>query len=248
MLIMAIDRNSTRLKLLERQLINLGHKVVAMAYKSGMGRLPEEPLPDAIVVSFNEHFDFDLLRAIKEKKAFYKVPVVILTLPDHESRAKAATRYGVNHYLIRPFYPDKLVEKLNQAMLFAGRRELSETIRKLKFISISAEIDLNTTLIEFRGLLQHDVLREAQALFNYAFKALTVKKRILFDIRDLSKLKLDDLKALENIFRMLESGSISLIAGRYLGRVLTKSDMAEKYGVFATYSEYRVFIKHRSRR
>ena len=238
--ILAIDTNQSRRQILEQKLRRMGYEV------SGVS--PGEELPEAedfglIVVSLIENVDFKTVRKLKESEALQNVPVIALTDSSNEEQVKGGIPYGITQYLVTPFTPNRLERKIKEALLFVGRKELREIIRKLKFITVSVDKGSETTLIELRGSLTHDVLREAEALFCRTFRDLVRNQRLLIDMRDLQEFSFYEVEILERLVELMESQNVSVIAGRHLGTIITASELTERVGVYGTYGEYRAAVR-----
>jgi two-component system alkaline phosphatase synthesis response regulator PhoP len=56
---------------------------------------------------------FELIAEIRNTPEWERVPVIVLTSKSHESDVLRAFDAGVNDYVVKPFTPDTLQEKIN---------------------------------------------------------------------------------------------------------------------------------------
>lgn len=57
----------------------------------------------------------DLLKKVRADQRFAKIPFVLLTAEAETHQVMAAMQAGVTNYIIKPFTPDTIKEKLTQA-------------------------------------------------------------------------------------------------------------------------------------
>lgn len=58
----------------------------------------------------------DILRGLRRLSALYLTPVLMLTAKGGEALVDEATMAGANDYLVKPFTPEELIERVNLAL------------------------------------------------------------------------------------------------------------------------------------
>ncbi len=64
---------------------------------------------------------YDACRAIKSNPKFKDVPVVFLSAKGQESEIKAGLEAGAEEYLLKPFAPDQLTERVREILARFGK-------------------------------------------------------------------------------------------------------------------------------
>jgi DNA-binding response OmpR family regulator len=72
--------------------------------------------PDLIILDIRmpRLTGFEALEQIKDKPEFIDTPVVILSAKGQESEIQAGLELGATQYILKPFAPDELIEKIKQ--------------------------------------------------------------------------------------------------------------------------------------
>ena len=58
----------------------------------------------------------DLLKAMRSEEAFKDIPFLMLTAEAQKENVMEAIQAGVNNYVVKPFTPEKLKEKIEQTL------------------------------------------------------------------------------------------------------------------------------------
>jgi two-component system chemotaxis response regulator CheY len=117
-----VDDSSTMRRIIINTLTKLGYKEF---HEAGNGREGLEKLEklagtpvDMIITDWNmpEMSGIDFIRAIRANSATKLLPVLMVTTNAAEDDIVAALKAGVNNYVVKPFTPDTIREKIQSAM------------------------------------------------------------------------------------------------------------------------------------
>lgn len=241
--ILIADDNSARLTILDREVQSMGLETIKVSSPDELLEFSHELAPDVILVNHTvaEINNFQTLEHLKRHHVLAKSSVVILVDSENEARTMKSLKFGVMHYMLKPYTLPALQRKIEDALRFKDKLSLGETMRKLKYITIS--FDDSSVLVEFRGFLKSDVLREAEALFCDTFMDLTKKRYLVLDIRDLTELPEDELSVFQDVVELLGHERVCLILGKYLGKVLMHCELSEGIHYFGSFGEFRLHAK-----
>ena len=93
-----------------------GYEVVSAADGQQAVDLTIEEKPDLIMldVRMPRLTGFQALEQIKDQPEFEDVPVVILSAKGQENEIQSGLDLGASQYILKPFAPDELIEKIGQ--------------------------------------------------------------------------------------------------------------------------------------
>jgi two-component system, chemotaxis family, chemotaxis protein CheY len=119
MRIMLVDDSRTMRNIQKKVLDSLGTVEYAEAGDGveALALLAQNPPPfDFILVDWNmPNMDgLTLIQKIREKDK--KTPLIMATTEAEKSRVLEAIRAGVNNYVVKPFTPEALMEKIKQTL------------------------------------------------------------------------------------------------------------------------------------
>jgi two-component system chemotaxis response regulator CheY len=114
-----VDDSSTMRRIIINTLTKLGYKEFHEAGngREGMDKLASTPV-DMIITDWNmpEMSGIDFIRAVRANNATKLLPVLMVTTNAAEDDIVAALKAGVNNYVVKPFTPDTIREKIQSAM------------------------------------------------------------------------------------------------------------------------------------
>jgi two-component system chemotaxis response regulator CheY len=114
-----VDDSSTMRRIIINTLTKLGYKEFHEAGngREGLERLASTPV-DLIITDWNmpEMSGIDFIRAVRANNATKLLPVLMVTTNAAEDDIVAALKAGVNNYVVKPFTPDTIREKIQSAM------------------------------------------------------------------------------------------------------------------------------------
>lgn len=117
MKIFLIDDSKTMRNIQKNALATLGHKDIAEA---GNGKEALDTIeafqPDLILCDWNMPV-MDGITFVKTYRAQgKKTPIIMVTTEAEKSRVVEAIKAGVNNYVVKPFTPESLSQKVNDTM------------------------------------------------------------------------------------------------------------------------------------
>ena len=114
-----VDDSSTMRRIIINTLNKLGYKECHEAAngREGVESLASTPV-DMIITDWNmpEMSGIEFVRAVRSNDAIKHLPVLMVTTNAAEDDIVEAQRAGVNNYLVKPFTPDTIREKIQAAL------------------------------------------------------------------------------------------------------------------------------------
>ena len=120
MKILVVDDSSTMRRIIVNTLSKLGYKDVLEASNGleALTVLKENPDVSLILTDWNmpEMDGLTFVQTLKKSKTFSKVPIIMITTMGAKEDIVKALKAGVNNYIVKPFTPQILKEKIQQVM------------------------------------------------------------------------------------------------------------------------------------
>jgi len=125
---MAGEHNTIRILIAEderdiRDLINFtlgfaGYQVVATsngeeAYQAALREIPDLILLD---VRMPRMTGYEACKLLKEEESTRNIPIIFLSAKGQESEVKTGLEAGAEEYILKPFSPDQLVERIKAVL------------------------------------------------------------------------------------------------------------------------------------
>lgn len=100
-----------------------GHEVVAASNGEEAVQLAPKENPDLILmdVRMPRMTGYDACRAIKAEPKLKDIPVVFLSAKGQESEIQTGLEVGAEEYLLKPFAPDQLTERVRAILAKFGK-------------------------------------------------------------------------------------------------------------------------------
>ena len=117
--ILVVDDFATMRRIVKGNLRQLGFSKIIEAED---GRIALEELKknkiDLIISDWNmpNMNGLELLKAVKGDESFKKIPFVMVTAEGQKSNVMEAVKAGVSNYVVKPFTPETLEEKLKKVL------------------------------------------------------------------------------------------------------------------------------------
>jgi len=114
-----VDDSSTMRRIIINTLNKLGHQDVAEAGngREGLDRLTAGPV-DLIITDWNmpEMSGIDFIRTVRSMPDIKDTPVLMITTNAAKDDIVEALKAGVNSYMVKPFTPDIMKEKIEAVL------------------------------------------------------------------------------------------------------------------------------------
>ena len=114
-----VDDSSTMRRIIINTLNKLGYKECHEAGngREGVERLATTPV-DMVITDWNmpKMSGIDFIRAVRANEATKALPVLMVTTNAAEDDIVEALKAGVNNYVVKPFTPDTIKEKIQAAL------------------------------------------------------------------------------------------------------------------------------------
>ncbi len=116
---LVVDDSSTMRRIVINTLNKLGHQECLEAGngREGLERLQQGPV-DMIITDWNmpEMSGIEFVRAVRGTQELSSVPVLMVTTNAAKDDIVEALRAGVNNYVVKPFTPDTIREKIDAVL------------------------------------------------------------------------------------------------------------------------------------
>jgi two-component system, chemotaxis family, chemotaxis protein CheY len=116
MKILLVDDSNTMRRIQKNTLIQIGYEDVSEAAdgKLAVDFLKANPGIDLVLMDWNmpNMTGIEALKVIKADPAINKIPVIMVTSESEKTRIIEAIQAGAANYVVKPFQPDTLKEKI----------------------------------------------------------------------------------------------------------------------------------------
>lgn len=244
-LVLVIDDEESMLKLLEAHLTQRGFSVLTEDDPVKGLELAETGNPDFILLDIDMPgmSGIEVLKQLRKEKLTQHTPVIMLTAHGDKELVRECLTYGITDYLIKPYDPDKLAEKIRSALEWNAVHSVNaETISEPILISRAAG-RLEIALLDRPA--SHHVLGTAAKLFGPVFMKQTHKVPTIFDLRNLTEMSGPDLLALGTIFRVFGDRELYVVAGRSFGQLLPVYEESTNVHIFLSPAEVEAYLGSR---
>lgn len=119
MRILVVDDSSTMRRIIINTLSKLGYSSILEASngREGVERLSANPV-DLVITDWNmpEMSGIEFIRAIRATDGLKALPVLMVTTNAAKDDIVEALKAGVNNYVVKPFTPDTIKEKIEAVL------------------------------------------------------------------------------------------------------------------------------------
>lgn len=116
MKLLVVDDSSTMRRIIKNTLARLGHKDVLEGEDGvdGWNALNANPDVDMLITDWNmpEMNGLELVKKVRADARFADLPIIMVTTEGGKAEVITALKAGVNNYIVKPFTPQVLKEKL----------------------------------------------------------------------------------------------------------------------------------------
>jgi len=114
--LLVVDDSSTMRRIIKNTLARLGHKDVLEGADGveGWAALDANPEVEMLITDWNmpEMNGLELVKKVRADERFVDLPIIMVTTEGGKAEVITALKAGVNNYIVKPFTPQVLKEKL----------------------------------------------------------------------------------------------------------------------------------------
>jgi len=118
--LLVVDDSSTMRRIIKNTLARLGHKDVLEGADGveGWSQMNNNPDIDMLITDWNmpEMNGLELVKKVRADERFKDLPIIMVTTEGGKAEVITALKAGVNNYIVKPFTPQVLKEKLAAVM------------------------------------------------------------------------------------------------------------------------------------
>ena len=120
MKLLVVDDSSTMRRIIKNTLARLGYKDVLEGADGveGWNQMNENPDIEMLITDWNmpEMNGLELVKKVRADERFKDLPIIMVTTEGGKAEVITALKAGVNNYIVKPFTPQVLKEKLAAVM------------------------------------------------------------------------------------------------------------------------------------
>lgn len=117
---LVVDDSSTMRRIIKNTLGRLGHKEILEAEHGAEAWKIMEETPDIniLVTDWNmpEMNGLELVKKVRAESRYEDMPIIMVTTEGGKAEVITALKAGVNNYIVKPFTPQVLKEKLEAVL------------------------------------------------------------------------------------------------------------------------------------
>jgi len=117
---LVVDDSSTMRRIIKNTLARLGHKEVLEAEDGAEGwkTLTENDDIDVLITDWNmpNMNGLELVKKVRAEEKYEDMPIIMVTTEGGKTEVITALKAGVNNYIVKPFTPPVLKEKLEAVL------------------------------------------------------------------------------------------------------------------------------------
>jgi two-component system, chemotaxis family, chemotaxis protein CheY len=114
--LLVVDDSSTMRRIIKNTLARLGYKDILEGEDGVQGweALDANPDTDMLITDWNmpEMNGLELVKKVRADERFTDLPIIMVTTEGGKAEVITALKAGVNNYIVKPFTPQVLKEKL----------------------------------------------------------------------------------------------------------------------------------------
>ncbi|MDH4945056.1 response regulator [Sulfurimonas sp. C5] len=120
MKLLVVDDSSTMRRIIKNTLARLGYKDILEGADGveGWNALDANPDIEMLITDWNmpEMNGLELVKKVRADERFTDLPIIMVTTEGGKAEVITALKAGVNNYIVKPFTPQVLKEKLGAVM------------------------------------------------------------------------------------------------------------------------------------
>jgi len=118
--LLVVDDSSTMRRIIKNTLARLGYKDVLEGADGveGWNQMDTNPDIEMLITDWNmpEMNGLELVKKVRADERFVDIPIIMVTTEGGKAEVITALKAGVNNYIVKPFTPQVLKEKLGAVM------------------------------------------------------------------------------------------------------------------------------------
>jgi two-component system chemotaxis response regulator CheY len=120
MKILVVDDSSTMRRIIQNTLARLGYKDVVQAADGveAWNAMQENPDIGVVITDWNmpNMNGLELVKKIRAEEKYKNIPIIMVTTEGGKKEVITALKAGVNNYIVKPFTPQVLKDKLEAVL------------------------------------------------------------------------------------------------------------------------------------
>lgn len=120
MKLLVVDDSSTMRRIIKNTLVRLGHKDVLEAEHGveAWDLLSQNDDIKVLITDWNmpEMNGLELVKKVRAEEKYVDMPIIMVTTEGGKAEVITALKAGVNNYIVKPFTPQVLKEKLEDVL------------------------------------------------------------------------------------------------------------------------------------
>ena len=120
MKLFVVDDSSTMIRIIKNTLQRLGHKDILEAEHGleAWGILEANSDINVLITDWNmpEMNGLELVKKVRAEQKYIDMPIIMVTTEGGKAEVITALKAGVNNYIVKPFTPQVLKEKLEDVL------------------------------------------------------------------------------------------------------------------------------------
>ena len=117
---LVVDDSSTMRRIIKNTLSRIGHKDVLEGEdgEQGWQTMQENPDIDVLITDWNmpNMNGLELVQKVRAEEKYADMPIIMVTTEGGKKEVITALKAGVNNYIVKPFTPQVLKEKLEAVL------------------------------------------------------------------------------------------------------------------------------------
>lgn len=242
-IVLAIDDDTTILKILEQQLYAKFRVFTEFSPKKGV-ETAKSLNPDVILLDLNmpERNGFQVIEDLAHDPITSEIPIIVLTSIGDKSAVVNAIHLGVVDYIVKPHDYQKLIEKIQSTIRYSTLKRNQTADEKSEAILLSHTSD--TVMISFaKRPSDKYFLNDARKVFTEFFFKQIGRKICVIDLRPIHDFNESDVKIMDTVFKLFASRQVFTIAGRHYGILIDKADIPDNILLFVSFGDMDLQIR-----
>ncbi|MCB1141129.1 MAG: hypothetical protein H7A24_01965 [Leptospiraceae bacterium] len=238
-IIVGIESSPEEEQILSEQLKFLPHKIIVFNIMTRVEDYLKSSRPDLILIAIDpkNKKQLSFARKIKSDQAMTNVPIIALLKEKDEHFLLIYKRMGFSDYMIKPLKSEVLKAKIDNQLNLA-----QFNLPNVKHVEM--ERTHGICFFTFNSQLTKYILPELRRIFSPQLLKVISRDTICLDIRPLPLLSPEETIVLEKLIMVFnQKNKVSIIAGKFMGILLTHSNILDKANVFISMDDFNIFMK-----